>query len=116
VSPTDNITKVTTPAFTGTAVAGITVTIFSDGSSLAQAPRPVGILGTTSTLTQGVHLITAQATDAAGNVSTTSGSLQVTIDTTAPTLGSNAFINDPNDAGHHRPLWAPPIGISCCIS
>ncbi|GEM_PF-3287502 len=36
-------------------------------------------------LAEGVHSITAKATDAAGNVSVASGALSITVDTTAPT-------------------------------
>src|SRR5207249_2813233 len=85
-STTDNLTTVTTPTFVGTAEAGSTVTLFSDG-------RPVGIVTAdgssccttiTTTLSSGTHSITATATDAAGNVSPTSDALSITIDTAAP--------------------------------
>src|SRR5207245_1059067 len=73
-SSTDNITNVTPPAFTGTAEAGSTVTIFDGatqvGSGTAAAYASPGI--TTSALTQGAHSITAKATDAAGNTSAAS--------------------------------------------
>src|SRR5437868_1221521 len=83
---TDNITKATTPTFSGTAETNSTVTIFS--ARLAVVP----ILGsgnctvrmTTSTLAQGRSTTTENATDIAGNVGLASAALSVTIDTTAP--------------------------------
>src|SRR5207248_2083017 len=80
-SSTDNITNVTTPAFSGTAESGSTVTLFSDGghagSGTAAAYSNSAI--TTSALTAGTHSITAKATDVAGNVSSASAALSITI-------------------------------------
>src|SRR5205807_1946590 len=78
-------TNDTTPTLSGTAEAGSTVTIFSDGVAVGSGTATGGSYSiATSTLTSGAHNITATATDAAGNVSALSGSLSVTIDTTAP--------------------------------
>lgn len=86
LSSTDNITTDTTPTFTGTAEAGSTVRIFSDGGQVGSGPATGGAYSiTTSALSPGTHSITATATDAAGNTSSPSGALSVTIDTTAPT-------------------------------
>jgi hypothetical protein len=86
-SNTDNITNDTTPTFAGTAEAGSTVTIYSDGVAVGSGPATGGAYGiTTSALSNGPHNITATATDAAGNVSTLSGTLAVTIDNVAPTV------------------------------
>ncbi len=84
-SSTDNITNVTTPTFAGTAEAGSTVTIFSDGVAVGSGTATAGgnYSITTSALNQATHSITAKATDAAGNVSGASAGLSVTIDTTA---------------------------------
>lgn len=87
-SSTDNITKDTTPTFTGTAEAGSTVKIFDGttevGSATADGSGSYDI--TTSALGQGSHDITATATDAAGNTGPASGVLEVKIDTTPPGL------------------------------
>jgi Tol biopolymer transport system component len=85
-STTDNITNVTTPTFSGTAVASSTVTIFSDGVAVGSGVATAGgnYSITTSALAQGTRSITAKATDIAGNVSLASAALSVTIDTAAP--------------------------------
>ena len=85
VSSTDNITKVATPTFTGTAEAGSTVTLY-DGTAVIGTGIATGGKWTiaASTLTNGSHSITGTATDVAGNVSASSGKLAVTIDTAAP--------------------------------
>ncbi len=88
-SNTDNITSRTTPAITGTAEAGSTVTLYdTDGTTVLGAGMASGgaFLITASPLLNGVHIITAKATDAAGNTSAASSSLTVTVDTTAPTV------------------------------
>ena len=86
-SNTDNITKVTTPSFTGTAESGSTVTIF-DGVTAVGSGTAIGgtYTITTSALSNGPHSITATATDAAGNTGLASSSLSVTVDATGPTV------------------------------
>jgi flagellar hook assembly protein FlgD len=93
----DNITNVNTPTFTGTAEAGSTVTIKSDGTSVgtATADSSGNYSVTTSTLSDGVHSITATATDVAGNVSAASAALSVTIDTVAPSITNLAANPNP---------------------
>ncbi|WP_181690008.1 Ig-like domain-containing protein [Stutzerimonas zhaodongensis] len=89
-SNADNVTNSTTPTFTGTAEANATVTLFdTDGTT---------VLGTTTadgsgswsiisaTLIEGSHTLATKVTDAAGNVGAASASLDVTVDTTAPTV------------------------------
>ena len=84
-SSTDNITSVTTPTFSGTAEAGSTVSVYSDGSAVGTGTATGGSWSiTTSTLTAGVRSITAKATDVAGNQGAASSALSITIDTTAP--------------------------------
>ncbi|MEL4431905.1 beta strand repeat-containing protein, partial [Shewanella mangrovisoli] len=100
-SNTDNITSDNTPTFTGTAEANATVTVISSIS---------GTLGTTtvdgsgnwsytaSAMVNGIHNITATATDAANNVSSVSAALAVTIDgpvtvTTNSDAGADATID-----------------------
>ena len=85
-SNADNNTNVTTPTFTGTAEANATVTLF-DGATAVGTGQANG-LGTwsvaTKTLADGVHAITAVATDLAGNAGAASAALSVAIDTVAP--------------------------------
>ncbi len=85
VSNTDNITKITAPTFTGTAATGSTVSLFDGTTLIGTNVATLGIWTiTTPTLADGVHSITAHATDVAGNVSAASSALSVTIDTVAP--------------------------------
>jgi hypothetical protein len=87
VSNTDNVTNDTTLTFAGTAPPESTVELFADGGSLGTtAAAATGAWSLTTSLTEGIHSITATATDAAGNVSDPSAPLIVTIDTTDPTL------------------------------
>ena len=85
--PGDGVTNVSTPTVIGTAQPGNTVKLYdTDGTS---------VLGTTvadnagnysiasSNLGQGVHSLTVRATDAAGNVSTASAAVSLTIDSMA---------------------------------
>ncbi|NBY47763.1 MAG: hypothetical protein EBQ56_08335 [Proteobacteria bacterium] len=97
---TDNLTNDTTPTITGTAEAGSYVVLYdTDGSTIlgtavTSGTNAAGAAGgtdtwsiTSSTLSTGIHSLTAIATDAAGNVSSTSTALSITIDTAtvAPT-------------------------------
>ena len=85
----DGITNVTTPTLTGTAEAGTTVAIY-DGATLVGTTTADGTghySVSTSHLADGIHALTAQASDQAGNVATSAPTL-VTIDATAPTVGS----------------------------
>ena len=98
-SDTDNITKVATGTFSGTAEAGASVTLYdSDGTTVLGTATATGGSWaiTSSALGEGKHTLTAKATDAAGNTSPASTSLSVTVDTTAPTttIASLAFSDD----------------------
>ena len=100
-SNSDNVTNVTAPVFTGTAEANATVTLF-DGATVVGAGQAdaAGLWSvTTSALADGVHAITAQATDFAGNVGTPSAALAVTIDTTAPVVPSAPDLAAASDSG-----------------
>ena len=91
-SNTDNLTNVATPTFTGTAEAGATVTIFDGVTQVGSGTATAGNYSiTTSTLSSGARSITAIATDAAGNVSSASAALTVTIDTAAPAVGTTVI-------------------------
>jgi len=86
-STSDNITGDNTPTFSGTAEAGATVTLYSGTTVIGSAVAVGGVWSiTSSTLAEGGHSVHAKASDAAGNVSAASASLDVTIDTRAPTL------------------------------
>src|SRR5262245_2342637 len=97
-SNSDGLTNETLPIFTGTADVGDTVTLYdgatvlgtTTGTDATWSIRPGSMLG------EGVHTVTATATDAALNVSLASAPLAVTIDTTAPTTSgaSVAFSSD----------------------
>ena len=93
-SDTDNVTRDDTPEFVGTVEADADVVIFSDGAQVGAQLAGTGAYAvTTSALVNGVRQITARAIDAAGNASTISPALAVTIDTSAPTLvGTPAFL------------------------
>jgi uncharacterized protein YegJ (DUF2314 family) len=82
----DYVTRDNTLAISGTAEPGSVVTVFLNGvaeGGTATAASGSWILQATPK-PDGVYLITASARDAAGNTAPASGSLTVTIDTTAP--------------------------------
>ena len=92
-SSTDRITKATTPTVTGTAQAGSTVTIYDGGTAVGSGTATGGNYSiTTSTLSQGTHSLTAKAANA-GGTSAASGTLSVTIDTTAPVVTVTALVS-----------------------
>ncbi|WFU39379.1 Ig-like domain-containing protein [Bradyrhizobium sp. CB82] len=82
----DGITNANQLTLTGAAEAGSQVEIF-DGSTqvgIAAADASGNWSFATSTLVDGIHAFTGKATDTAGNVSASSGGLNVTVDTLAP--------------------------------
>lgn len=85
-SSTDGVTSVATPTVTGRAEASSSVVLLEGttvlGSTTADVSGAWVITGTT--LADGSHTLTAQARDAAGNVSPRSAGLQVVVDTRAP--------------------------------
>ena len=104
-SSSDNITSDTTPTMNGTAEANSTVTVTSsvDGSLGSTTADGSGnwTLTPSTAMTEGSHTITASATDVAGNISTASPALAITLDTvqpsvqiTAPNSSVNAFSVD----------------------
>lgn len=96
----DNLTNDTTPTFSGTAEAGSTVKLFDGATQVGSGTATGGAYSiTTSVLTTGAHVITATATDAAGNVSGSTPGVTVTIDTTAPTPTSAKLANGSGTAG-----------------
>src|SRR5207245_3209808 len=99
-SNTDNITNVTTPVFTGTAEADSTVTIYSDGTEVGSdvADDNGNWSVQVSDPSEGMHSITATATDATGNVSSASGALAITIDATGPIASIGSASADPTNS------------------
>src|SRR6185436_4861100 len=93
-SNTDNLTKLTTLTFNGTAVAGVTVQIFVDGVGTATGGNYSIVV---PSLTAGGHNITAQATDAIGNVSPVSGTLVITIDASVPAAPAGLALDSASD-------------------
>src|SRR4029079_15542457 len=84
----DGITNDNALTLTGTAEAGSTVKVY-DGATLLGSASASGTGAwsyTTAVLPNGGHSLTATATDAAGNTGVASTALNVTIDTTAPTI------------------------------
>ena len=87
-SSSDDVTSSTTPTITGTAEAGSTVTLYdSDGTTVLGTGTATGGNWsiTTSVLSAGSHTLTAKAADTAGNLSTASSGLAITVDNAAPT-------------------------------
>jgi hypothetical protein len=88
--PSDEITSDQTLVFAGTAEADSMVTLTRSGSgaigtTMADLGGAWTFDDTATTLAAGSYSITATATDLAGNVSTASATLNVTVDTAAPT-------------------------------
>lgn len=97
LSNSDGITNATTFSLTGTAVGGATVQIY-DGTNAAGSPctanMSTGVYSCSlSGLTQGTHTFTARASFGGGSAVTSSSSLTVVIDSTAPTLTPSASIS-----------------------
>ena len=101
-SQTDNVTNDITPQFTGTCTSGDTIKIFSsvDGDQYPEDLCAGGSydISITSNLSEVVHAISATATDAAGN-SSTSQALSVTIETLAPNAPGAPDLADDSDTG-----------------
>ncbi len=89
----DFITSVATPAVTGTAEALSTIHLYSGGVSVgtATADGTGAWTITAGSLSDGVNTLTVSSVDDAGNTSSASGSLLLTIDTTPPTPGGFAL-------------------------
>jgi hypothetical protein len=86
VSNTDNFTSNNLPIFTGTAPANSTVELFAGGTSLGTVTANASgnwTFSVSPALLDGTYNITSTARDAAGNISSPSSPLAVTIDTVA---------------------------------
>ncbi len=96
LSSTDDVTNDNTPTLQGTAEAGSTVTVYAGSTLLGTAQAdPAGSWSLTvlDKLSDGVHSLTATATDAANNTSPPSSALSVRVDKVAPTVDP-ADVND----------------------
>jgi hypothetical protein len=101
ISNSDDLTNNQTPQFTVTCENGASVQLYADGTATGSAGTCSGgtVTLTAATLAEGVHNITAQQTDLAGNLSAMSGPLTVTIDTTAPAAPDNLDMTAATDTG-----------------
>ncbi len=101
VSNTDNITRTVTPTFMGKSEANATVKLFDGGVEIGSAKATAAGSWTIKAgpLSEGVHAITSQATDIAGNVSSASAPLSVAIDTTAPGIPAVPNMTPTTDSG-----------------
>ncbi|MCU0623258.1 MAG: Ig-like domain-containing protein, partial [Gemmatimonadaceae bacterium] len=98
-SSIDNLTRNTTPTFTGSgAEAGATVTLYDTngttvlGTGIADATGAWSIVS--STLSAGARTVTTRQVDLAGNASGASAGLSLTIDTAAPTFSKALAVNE----------------------
>lgn len=85
-SASDGLTKLATPTIVGTAESFSVVTLYegnvSVGSATADATGAFSL--TTNALSQGTHSLTALSVDRAGNTSTVSSSLVLSVDLSTP--------------------------------
>lgn len=100
--PGDGITNVAIPVIAGTAEAGSVVQLYDGttaiGTAVANPITGAWSIIATSPLSEGPDSLTATSTDAAGNVSTLSGALNVMLDTVAPAVPT--LVLDPaSDSG-----------------
>jgi hypothetical protein len=97
-SNTDNITNDTTPTLTGSVPANDIVRLFAGtalvGSDTTTSTGSYSI--TSSVLTDGVQSFTARFEDVAGNQSSASPALDVTIDTLPPSFSDGAMLFTPS--------------------
>jgi large repetitive protein len=98
----DGITANATPAFTVTTEALANVDIIKSGSSIGSAIADGGGVASPvagSALAEGVHSVTAKATDVAGNVSVESSATSITVDTLAPAAPVSIDLQTASDTG-----------------
>jgi large repetitive protein len=98
----DNTTNVKKPRLTGMAEANSSVQLFSGNNVIgAGTANNSGnwSIQPTNDLPDNTYQVTAQATDVAGNVSSLSGALTLTIDTTAPGPPSQPDLITVDDTG-----------------
>ncbi len=107
-SPSDGLTDIARPTFTGTADPGSTVTLLvdgtDDGTAVADGNGRYAVAAATA-IADGSHAVTAFATDTGGDVSEASAATAITVDTAAPVVSSPALAVMRNSG-------ATPIGIA----
>ncbi|WP_417362394.1 Ig-like domain-containing protein [Gallaecimonas pentaromativorans] len=117
----DGLTNDNTPTLTGTGESGATVTIREGATDLGTATATGGNWSiTTSTLSDGSHNLTAVQSDAAGNVSSPSAALSLTIDATAPSGYSvtvdQSVVNATNQTATSLTLAGAEVGAAYQLS
>ena len=95
----DNVTRDTTPTFTGTATAGTEIHLYDGGTQIATAPITNGTYTVTPSLTHGTYTLTARAVDAEGNEGDASGPITVNIDTDPPNTPIPPDLTAESDTG-----------------
>ena len=100
-SSIDNITSTTTPTFTGSCTTGDIVNIYAGATLVGTATCSASAYSiTTSALSpDGTFVMTTKFADPAGNLSTASPSLSVTIDTTADAAPGTPDMTAGTDTG-----------------
>jgi len=99
----DGITNITTPTITGTAEANATVSLYDTdgitvlGTTVANGSGAWSIVS--SVLANGPHTLTAKQADVAGNVSSASVGLSLTIDDVPPSAPSTPLLSAASDSG-----------------
>jgi flagellar hook assembly protein FlgD len=94
----DNTTNVTTPTIIGTAEPGTTITVFNNGTAVGTTTtNAVGNWSFTfgTPLPDGSYVLTAKASDAAGNSTAASAPLTITIDTQPPVISNVSVSANP---------------------
>jgi len=85
------------PTLEGTAAAGSTITLYSNGnllgSTVANATGQWSFTPATA-LADGPHSLTATATNSAGNISPATGIYPIIVDTVAPGMADSAVLHD----------------------
>jgi titin len=108
----DNTTTITTPVVTGTVDTDTsTVTVYSDGNQVGTAtPNSSHVWHfTLPTLAAGTHSITVSAGDVAGNTSSISPALSLTIGTATTTAPGAPTLNQASGGnGSVTLVWNPP--------
>jgi hypothetical protein len=93
-SDTDNITKNTTGLkISGEAEANSQVQLYDNGTAVGNTVAATGgVFSTDIDLAEGMHNVTAKATDAAGNQSGASTALTITVDNTLPVVSDDILL------------------------
>ena len=102
-SSTDNLTNDTTPTFTGTGgVPGDTVNLYANGTLVGTAivaPDGSYAVSVSPALTDGTYPFTTKYADHAGNLSSASSPINVTIDSTPPAVPPIPYLIATDDTG-----------------